>query len=54
MGSKFLNVKCPRCKTGRLYLDTYERPPDIACIQCGWRHVAEESTHEAVEDKLNV
>ena len=28
--------RCPRC-TGSLYLDAQERPPDVACIMCGWR-----------------
>ena len=42
-----LGARCPKCG-GRLYLDTYEKPPDIACVNCGWRKVYQ--TEEETED----
>lgn len=38
---------CPRCG-GRLALDMWERPPDIYCINCGFRIVVQ--TEEELDE----
>lgn len=44
---------CPRCQ-GKLYLDVWEKPPDLACLRCGWRVVfQEEDEPEEDESKEN-
>ena len=46
MGSKILkNIRCPKCG-GRLYLDSWEQPPDLACINCGKRWVFQNELEE--------
>jgi uncharacterized protein (DUF983 family) len=31
--------RCPRCKIGKLYIDIWEEPNDLACVGCGARLV---------------